>query len=242
MPGEMVYRKASDIKLETFESYLDEMVAKYSPGTSINAPKYAGTEIEGTVLQGDMFLEIPSSNQSISNIQDYINLASEKGITTSVQNRIMEKFGVETFTSINFYERYKKISEKAREGKNIADSLEKIDKKIILDIFEKLGYSAKYVSKGNFFRILDENKDWQFNIHFSLKHGVIELIFGITELSENVKHGGTAGSICEDILYQKGDTTNESIKKPMFTSLNEFEEIARASLEIYEDMKKSILS
>lgn len=28
-----------------------------------------------------MYLEIPVSNQSISNIQDYINLANSKGIT-----------------------------------------------------------------------------------------------------------------------------------------------------------------
>ncbi len=83
-PGEIVSRKATDlgdIKLETFESYLDEMVAKYSPGTAINSPKYAGTEIEGSVLKGQMYLEIPASNQSLSNIQEYIDLAKSKNIT-----------------------------------------------------------------------------------------------------------------------------------------------------------------
>lgn len=83
-PGEIVSRKATnlnDIQLSTFESYLDEMIAKYSPGTTINSPKYAGTEIEGTVLQGQMYLEIPASNQNLNNIQDYIDLANNKGIT-----------------------------------------------------------------------------------------------------------------------------------------------------------------
>ena len=82
-PGEIVSRKATnldDIQLSTFESYLDEMLAKYSPGTPINSPKYS-PYLDNQVLQGNMYLEIPASNQSISNIQDYINLANSKGIT-----------------------------------------------------------------------------------------------------------------------------------------------------------------
>ncbi|WP_008638456.1 hypothetical protein [Bizionia argentinensis] len=35
----------------------------------------------GQTLQGQMFLEIPASTQSLSNIQDYINLANSKNIT-----------------------------------------------------------------------------------------------------------------------------------------------------------------
>ncbi|MEX1003207.1 MAG: hypothetical protein WDZ35_13900 [Crocinitomicaceae bacterium] len=81
-PGEIVSRKATNfdqIQLSTFESYLDEMLAKYSPGTSINSAKYSD-ELGGQVLQGQMYLEIPASNQSLSNIQDYVDLANSKGI------------------------------------------------------------------------------------------------------------------------------------------------------------------
>ncbi len=82
-PGEIISRKATDlgdIKLSTFESYLNEMVSKYSPGTAINSPKYSPA-LDGQTLQGQMFLEIPASNQSLSNIQDYIDLANSKNIT-----------------------------------------------------------------------------------------------------------------------------------------------------------------
>ncbi len=82
-PGEIISRKATnlgDIQLSTFESYLDEMLVKYSPGTSINSPKYSPA-LDGQILQGQMYLEIPATNQSLSNIQDYINLANNKGIT-----------------------------------------------------------------------------------------------------------------------------------------------------------------
>lgn len=82
-PGEIVSRKAtdlSDIQLSTFESYLSELKIKYAPGTPINAPKY-GEFLKGKKLEGDMILELPDSNLNLFDIQEYINLASNKGIT-----------------------------------------------------------------------------------------------------------------------------------------------------------------
>lgn len=82
MPGEIVSRIATDlgdIQLSTFESYLSEMKVKYAPGTPINAPKY-GNQLKGKVLEGDLILELPDSNLNLSNIQDYIELANQKGI------------------------------------------------------------------------------------------------------------------------------------------------------------------
>ncbi len=78
--GEIISRKAtdlSDIKLETFESYLKEMKAKYAPGTAINSPKYS-PDLDNQVLEGKQILEIPSSNQSYSKIQDYVDLAKKE--------------------------------------------------------------------------------------------------------------------------------------------------------------------
>jgi hypothetical protein len=78
--GEIVSRKATnleEIELSTFESYLKEMKAKYSAGEPINAPKY-GDKLKGKVLEGKQILEIPSSNQGFSQIQEYIDLAKNK--------------------------------------------------------------------------------------------------------------------------------------------------------------------
>ncbi|MFN8438020.1 MAG: hypothetical protein U0V72_10285 [Cytophagales bacterium] len=79
-PGEIVSRKATnleEIELSTFEGYLKEMKTKYPAGEPINAPKY-GNELKGKVLEGNQILEIPLSNQSYSQIQDYIDLAKNK--------------------------------------------------------------------------------------------------------------------------------------------------------------------
>jgi hypothetical protein len=67
IPGqEIISRKATtltNIKPETFKSYLQELINKYPKGAEINAPKF-GNEFLNKTLDGDYFLEIPSSNQS----------------------------------------------------------------------------------------------------------------------------------------------------------------------------------
>ena len=62
--------------MATFESYLKEMKQKYASGIKIRTNKY--NDIDGQLLQGKQILEIPSSNQNLSNIQEYIDLAKNK--------------------------------------------------------------------------------------------------------------------------------------------------------------------
>ena len=78
--GEFVSRKATnleEIQSSTFESYLNEMKVKYSPGTIIRSDKYIDS-IDAEPLIGKQILEIPASNQNFSQIQEYINLAKNK--------------------------------------------------------------------------------------------------------------------------------------------------------------------
>lgn len=75
----IVSRKATDIdkiKKETFEGYVKELVEKYSPGTKINSRKYED-ELNGEVLEGQMYLEIPKSNENAKNLEEYKKLAEK---------------------------------------------------------------------------------------------------------------------------------------------------------------------
>ena len=79
--GEIVSRKATDldmIELETFEKYLKEMDKKYSVGTVIRSNKYK--RIDGEKLQGRHILEIPKTNESLDNIQEYKDIANKYNI------------------------------------------------------------------------------------------------------------------------------------------------------------------
>lgn len=74
--GEIISRKATDlnnIEFSTFENYLKEMRQKYPVGTQIRSNKYP--DIDGQFLLGKQILEIPAKNQSLPNIQTFINFA-----------------------------------------------------------------------------------------------------------------------------------------------------------------------
>ena len=64
VPGkEIISRKAtalSEIQPNTFRNYLNELITKYPVGSKLNSSKLP----KGTTLQGDYFLEIPTSNKS----------------------------------------------------------------------------------------------------------------------------------------------------------------------------------
>ncbi len=59
-----------------WETYPKEMQSKYSAGAKIRSNKYP--VLDGQTLQGKQILEVPDSNQSFSQIQDYIDLAKNK--------------------------------------------------------------------------------------------------------------------------------------------------------------------
>ena len=77
--GMIISRKATDlesIELSTFESYLKEMKNKYSAGIKIRSDKYKN-QLDGKKLEGDLYLEIPESNKSFNQIEDYKKIAKE---------------------------------------------------------------------------------------------------------------------------------------------------------------------
>ena len=78
---EIISRKATDLDMideATYRMYLNELPAKYSPGTKIRSNVYP--ELDGLQLEGKFILEIPEANRSLSNIGDYIRIAKEYGV------------------------------------------------------------------------------------------------------------------------------------------------------------------
>ena len=80
--GMIISRKATDlesIELSTFESYLKEMKNKYSAGIKIRSDKYKN-QLDGKKLEGDLYLEIPESNKSFNQIENYKEIAKKYNI------------------------------------------------------------------------------------------------------------------------------------------------------------------
>ena len=75
--GKIVSRKATDlseIKQSTFENYLKEIGEKYPEGSKIANPAI------GDKLFGKKYLEIPESNKTFKNIEEYKKLAKQYNV------------------------------------------------------------------------------------------------------------------------------------------------------------------
>ncbi|HMM02489.1 MULTISPECIES: hypothetical protein [unclassified Dysgonomonas] len=87
IPGkEIISRKAttlSEIQPQTFENYLNELITKYKKGTKINSSKTLG------ILEGDYYLEIPSSNKMFfESSTEYQKILRDFNTKKSVEIRI----------------------------------------------------------------------------------------------------------------------------------------------------------
>lgn len=77
--GKIISRKATDlvdIQESTYRSYLTELKNKYVPGTIIRSDKYP--DLDGDVIQGKQYLEIPESNKTFYDIELYKKIAKEE--------------------------------------------------------------------------------------------------------------------------------------------------------------------
>ncbi len=134
---------------------------------------------------------------------------------------------------IDFYNRYKSLSEEHR----IENRLEKQEIQKVLDIFQDLGYSAKFNKSERFYKILEKSEICEFYCHFSLKYGLVEIILGGTDLASDVHLGDVAAGLCKDMEIAKNDITDGYIRDPGFTSYEELENILIKALALYEDFK-----
>lgn len=75
IPGDkIISRKATDldkIQESTWRNYCNELITKYKVGTPVNSTKMPGEP----PLSGKYYIEIPASNQSAQNLQDFRNIA-----------------------------------------------------------------------------------------------------------------------------------------------------------------------
>lgn len=150
----------------------------------------------------------------------------------------MEKLEFEVFSKINFYERYSALSKETRKDVN---RLDKVNNKMVLPIFDSLNTKVKYILKGDFYRIQDSIENWDFNLHLSIKYGVVEVILGCKNSESGQIMGGPASLICESIEYYDGIKSAALIKKASFSTYDTLEVIFKELLSLYEDMKKEVL-
>jgi hypothetical protein len=149
----------------------------------------------------------------------------------------LSKKEYEIYKKISFAERYEKLSVKFQFKERLDYS-----KESVLDLIKKIGYTAKYVKKNNFFKIEEKKGIIKFYLNICLKYSNVELVIGATNIIEDkFLIGGVFVRICTEVNYYKGISLDENIKKPKFRNYEDLEEILREAFSIYEDFKNEVL-
>ncbi|OED18854.1 hypothetical protein A9523_08600 [Bacillus cereus] len=140
----------------------------------------------------------------------------------------------EVLEKINFVESYKALSEKFSNSEN---TFENYENEKVFEVFETLGYKARYNKKADFFIVGEvKNKDsYAFRFNISLKYGVAELIWEAWH-NDEVRVGDPW-----DVFIRL--LSNDMGKVPVlyFHSYDELKEIMKIAFEMYEDFKRELI-
>lgn len=134
---------------------------------------------------------------------------------------------------INFANRYKVICEKHSDFDN---SMSDYDREFIRDYVLSKGIKVTYVKSESFFKIIEKIGAVKVQFNIIPKRGFLQFIWDVTKGGERLNLGwGMWESITREL-------ENIEVKKPLFTSIEELEEILSEAFLIYDDFKKGLLA
>ena len=142
----------------------------------------------------------------------------------------------DALVKIDFVKRYEELSAKYNPAKTPSDDrLELIDGEEVMSMISALGYTPKFNSKEKFFYIQDEViGDFSFRVHLILQYGMADIVWVVKEKDELLL-GSPWGTYAKRIV-----DAGCRIKKPVFASYDELEDILKVSFKMYEEFKAAV--
>ncbi|WP_001147020.1 hypothetical protein [Bacillus wiedmannii] len=139
-----------------------------------------------------------------------------------------------SLAKIDFIQRYKALSKQFPDREN---TFENYENEKAIEIFESLGYKARFMKKENFFIVGEvKNKDiYTFRFNISLKYGLVEFIWSARHNGE-VRVGNSW-----DIFVKVLSNGSERLPAVCFHSYDELKEIMKIAFEMYEDFKRELI-
>lgn len=140
--------------------------------------------------------------------------------------------------NINFIERYECLSNNFNDKKtSLKERLRFIDGEIIIDSLAQLGYEVDFDSKEKYFRVKEEQiKNYTFFANIILENGLVDLVWIIKENGKLIL-GLPIGEYSRLII-----SPSYRIKKPIFGTYEDLDEIFRVSFQLFEDFKQTVSS
>lgn len=140
---------------------------------------------------------------------------------------------------IEFVNRYKLLSDRFRGNPNdVNDRLENYNLGKVNETFAKLGYDAAFNSKEKFFKVgvVIDSTNYTIWCNVILEYGMTEFIWVV--YYNNELRLGSPWSVYSRLLIDP----NERIKKPVYRSYEELEEILKEAFLMYEDFKFNLIN
>ncbi|ARX68490.1 TPA: hypothetical protein ROY30_003156 [Bacillus cereus] len=140
----------------------------------------------------------------------------------------------EVLEKIDFIQRYKALSKQFPDREN---TFENYENEKAIEVFESLGYKARFMKKENFFIVGEvKNKDfYTFRFNISLKYGLVEFIWSARYNGE-VRVGNSW-----DMFVKVLSNGSERLPAVCFHSYDELKEIMKIAFEMYEDFKRELI-
>lgn len=140
----------------------------------------------------------------------------------------------EALKKIDFIQRYQNLSNIYNDVKTPTNErLRYIDGEIIMDSIKELGYNVEFEPKEKFFKIHEINHgNYVFGCHIILYNGMVDLVWIVRE-QESILLGLPLSEYSRLIINPQ-----YRIKKPIFGTYEDLDEILRVNFDMFEDFKK----
>ncbi len=134
---------------------------------------------------------------------------------------------------MNFIDRYEELSKRfSGERMPLNERLVYVEKDEVMDMIRDLGYSPMFDTTEKFFKIKEEQvENFTFGFHIILRDGMADLVWIVRENGELLL--GAPWSTYSRRLID----VNYRIKKPVFGTYEDLEDILKAAFKMYEDFK-----
>lgn len=138
---------------------------------------------------------------------------------------------------IDFVKRYEELSRKFNDVWTPSNErLRYIDGETVMEMIRELQYSPQFDPREKFFKIVDEKVgEFTFSVHIILD-GAVELVWVVRE-NDELLLGSPWGTYSRRII-----DPSYRIKKPIFGSYEDLEEILHVAFEMYEDFKSTLIT
>lgn len=139
--------------------------------------------------------------------------------------------------NMDFIKRYEELSNRfSSERTPSNERLEYVDCDEVIDMLLGLGYTSRFVKKEKFFQIKEEQIGTVTSgFHIILRDGMADLVWVVRENGELLL--GEPWGIYSRRLID----ANYRIKKPVFRTYEDLEDILKVAFGMYEDFKKALM-